>query len=271
MSKADLALALDWAASEGWNPGLDDAAAFYATDPDGFLMGWINQTPVAAISAVRHNDDFGFLGLYICHPDYRGTGLGWEIWQAAMNRFKTRTIGLDGVEEQQGNYAKSGFVFSHNTIRHQGTLRSGAMGGFSKIKPEMVEISAKFEAGISGVNRPAYMNNWLTDTNFRRSLVLVKNHKIHALGTIRKCIDGFKIGPLYAPDADIAGALARALLPIGQSETVAIDAPSHNPAAVELCDNLGLEPVFSTARMYKGQQTPALCDREFGVVTMELG
>jgi ribosomal protein S18 acetylase RimI-like enzyme len=28
MSEADLALALDWAAAESWNPGLDDARSF---------------------------------------------------------------------------------------------------------------------------------------------------------------------------------------------------------------------------------------------------
>ena len=35
MTLADLAMVLDWAAAEGWNPGLDDAAAFLAADPEG--------------------------------------------------------------------------------------------------------------------------------------------------------------------------------------------------------------------------------------------
>ena len=30
---------IDWAAAEGWNPGLGDAACFYAIDPNGFFMG----------------------------------------------------------------------------------------------------------------------------------------------------------------------------------------------------------------------------------------
>ena len=36
---AEYQTAVDWAA-EGWNPGLDDLAAFYNSDPEGFLMGW---------------------------------------------------------------------------------------------------------------------------------------------------------------------------------------------------------------------------------------
>ena len=27
---------VQWAALEGWNPGLEDAAVFWATDPNGF-------------------------------------------------------------------------------------------------------------------------------------------------------------------------------------------------------------------------------------------
>jgi len=38
MKRGEVDLAVDWAASEGWNPGLDDAACFHAADPGGFLI-----------------------------------------------------------------------------------------------------------------------------------------------------------------------------------------------------------------------------------------
>jgi hypothetical protein len=47
MTEADLAIAVDWAAAEGWNPGLGDAAPFRAEDPQGFLMGWLGDQPPA--------------------------------------------------------------------------------------------------------------------------------------------------------------------------------------------------------------------------------
>jgi hypothetical protein len=52
MSRADLDAALSWARDEGWNPGLDDAGAFYAQDPGGFLMGWLGTVRVGCISVV---------------------------------------------------------------------------------------------------------------------------------------------------------------------------------------------------------------------------
>jgi len=50
MTRDEVNLAIAWAASEGWNPGLYDAESFYATDPNGFLLGEINHEPIAVIS-----------------------------------------------------------------------------------------------------------------------------------------------------------------------------------------------------------------------------
>ena len=41
MRPQEVALVLDWAAQEGWNPGLADAACFAAVDPEGFLLGGV--------------------------------------------------------------------------------------------------------------------------------------------------------------------------------------------------------------------------------------
>lgn len=266
MTLPDLERALSWAADEGWNPGLDDAAAFYEADPSGFLMGWLDGTPIAAISAVRHADDFGFLGLYICRPEYRGQGYGWKIWQAAMQLFGTRTVGLDGVVEQQANYAKSGFALSHNTQRYGGVIAGGPMADFSTPSPK----AAALDTQISGLARPAYMGAWLADTKTRQSL---ENAAGTALGSIRQCREGYKIGPLYAPDAATAEALVRALVTKAGAvgAAVSIDAPSHNAAANAMCRAMALAPVFATARMYKGAKPMPAHSAEFGICTMELG
>ena len=67
-----LALTLDWAAAEGWNPGTGDLDSFFAANPSGFLLGWQGDAPIASISAVKYGDGFGFIGLYIVAPEYHG-------------------------------------------------------------------------------------------------------------------------------------------------------------------------------------------------------
>src|SRR4051794_28615575 len=108
LSGAELNLALDWAAAEGWNPGLGDAACFRRADEGGFLGLFLGDRMVASISVVAYDSALAFLGLYIVLPEFRGRGLGLTLWQAGIARLGDRVVGLDGVVAQQENYARSG-------------------------------------------------------------------------------------------------------------------------------------------------------------------
>ena len=70
---------------------------------------------------VRYGSRFGFLGLHIVQPAFRGRGYGLRLWNAGMARLAGRCIGLDGVAAQQANYRRSGFQLAYRKIRHQGT------------------------------------------------------------------------------------------------------------------------------------------------------
>ncbi len=50
-----------------------------------------------------------------------------------------------------------------------------------------------------------------------------------------------------------------------------LDVPRGNRDAVGLAEDLGLAPVFETARMYTGAIPPLRLARLFGVTTFELG
>ncbi len=38
MTREEADLAVAWAATKGWNPGLHDAACFHQADPEGYLI-----------------------------------------------------------------------------------------------------------------------------------------------------------------------------------------------------------------------------------------
>ena len=141
---------LGWAADEGWNPGRCDAIPFHAADPTGFLIAEAEDgEPAAAISVVRYGDSFGFLGLYIVRPEYRGRGLGMAVWKAGMEYLAGRTVGLDGVVAQQDNYRKSGFELAHRNVRFQGPAPGVEQHGAGLVSP--VRCSVRPAAGL----RPA--------------------------------------------------------------------------------------------------------------------
>ena len=116
MSRAEVDLAVAWAAAEGWNPGLHDAECYYTADPEGFWVGLLDGEPIATISAMKYGRSFGFIGFYIVKPEYRGKGYGFQIWKAAMDSLAGRNIGLDGVIAQQENYKKSGCYDNHARV-----------------------------------------------------------------------------------------------------------------------------------------------------------
>src|SRR6185503_13982845 len=88
MRREELTLPVDLAAAEGWNPGMNDADCFFAADPNGFLIGELDGKAVGCISAVSYAGRFGFVGLYIVRPAYRGCGFGNQLWQAALGRLR---------------------------------------------------------------------------------------------------------------------------------------------------------------------------------------
>ncbi len=265
---------VDWAAEEGWNPGLEDAPCFRAEDPDGFIVGLIGNEPVTGISVVRYGADYGFLGFYLCRPAYRGQGFGYRTWQFGMNHLGDRTVGLDGVVDQQANYAKSGFVLAHRNIRYggpavvQGTEVQGAI--VSVDTPELSASVMDYDRAFFPVPRDAFVKCWLTPEK-RIARAWIREGAVAGYGVARICREGWKIGPLFADTVDGADALLDALnTEIGEA-TIYLDPPETNANAIALAERRGLSPVFETARMYKGDAPSLPMERTFGITTFELG
>ena len=270
MSPADLEMSLDWAAAEGWNPGLHDAECFRAADPNGFLMLCEDGAPVGSISAVRY-PGFGFIGLYIVRPDRRGRGFGRRLWAAGLRRLAGRLAGLDGVVARQPDYARAGFATAHRNIRFFGTPR-----GAGAIDPRIAPIDdARLPAVLAHdrrffpAEREAFLRCWLSSPG-RTARALVADDAVVGYGALRACRVGHKIGPLFARDADAARALLDDLLREVDGP-VALDVPEPNHAGVALAESLGLAAVFETARMYRGAPPSLPLSEIFGITTFELG
>lgn len=274
MSAAELDLAVEWAAREGWNPGLNDALAFRVADPAGFLVGLKDGVPVASISVVRYGADFGFLGFYIATPETRGQGLGYKLWQAGMTHLEGRNVGLDGVPAQQANYRKSGFTLAWRNIRFGGVPQFGsaAAPGLALVDARTLPFAqlARYDRRFFPAPRDAFLAAWIGMSG-HRALAAIRGGNIAGLGVIRPCREGHKIGPLYADGRNTAEALFTALCATAAGGPVFLDVSEPNASAVALAEAAGLEPAFETARMYTGLE-PAI-DRAglFGVTTFELG
>ena len=273
MGREEVAIALDWAAAEGWNPGLHDAPCFYAADPQGFLLGLQDDEPVATISVVKYGADFGFLGFYIVRPGFRGRGLGLALWQAGMASLAGRNVGLDGVLAQQDNYRKSGFALAWRNIRHEGVA-----GGAAPSDPRLVPLATlpfetvrAYDQLFFPADRGTFLRCWI-DQPGGAPLGFVEGSQLKGYGMLRRCREGGKIGPLFADDPAIAETLFLALgARAGPGEKIYLDTPELNLQAIALARRHSMIPMFETARMYT-RGAPALpMDRFYGVTSFELG
>ncbi|NVK44542.1 MAG: GNAT family N-acetyltransferase [Oceanospirillaceae bacterium] len=273
MNRAEVDLAIDWAAQEGWNPGLHDANCFAQADPGGFLMGFLDGEPVATISVVRYGDSFGFLGFYIVRPEYRGQGYGIQIWNDGLLHLEGRNIGLDGVVAQQDNYKKSGFRLAWRNIRYAGTG-----GGPAPVGAEIFELASLPFAALDAYDRPffpaersLFLRCWIEQPG-SHALGILEEGRLSGYGVIRPCREGYKIGPLFADSPALAESLFQALKArIGPGDSLYLDTPEVNPEAVALAQRHGMEVSFETARMYTREAPELPIDRLFGITSFELG
>jgi GNAT superfamily N-acetyltransferase len=271
MRPDEISIAIEWAAAEGWNPGLADAACFASVDPQGFLIGELDGKPAATISCVNYDARFAFLGFYIVRPDLRGKGLGLRIWNAAIAHAEPRVIGLDGVVAQQDNYRRSGFSLAYANIRYGGTVAAPDAPRRDVVALDDVPFAdvAADDATVFPAPRSSFLRAWI-GTSGHVGCALMRDGKLAGWGVIRPCRTGRKIGPLVADDRATAETVLSALLARTGGE-VFIDVPGINGEAIALAESLGLAPVFETARMYTGAIAPLRLERVFGVTSFELG
>jgi GNAT superfamily N-acetyltransferase len=272
MRPDEISIAVDWAAAEGWNPGFADDACFAAADPEGFLIGEVEGVPAATVSCVNYSASFAFLGFYIVREVLRGRGYGLRIWNAAIAHAGPRVIGLDGVVAQQQNYSRSGFELAYANVRYGGTVAAPGppQPGVVALTEIPMATVAAYDATVFPAPRTAFLRAWINSPG-HSGCALVRDGRLAGWGVIRPCRKGHKIGPLVADDRAAAEVVLSALLASAGGGEIFLDVPGINRDAVALAQDLGLSPVFETARMYTGAIPPLRLERVFGVTTFELG
>lgn len=270
-SLADWKLVREWAADEGWNPGLSDIESFFAQDPDGFFLGRLGGEPASAVSVVNYGPDYAFLGFYLVRPDLRGRGYGITTWKTALAHAGDRTVGLDGVVAQQDNYRRSGFELAYRTSRFGGTVPVGETptGVRAAEATDLAAITA-YDSACYPADRPRFLQSWLSGAG-HRAFVRRTEGRLTGYGVIRPGHDALRIGPLFADTVEDARELLLALVAEAAGREFVIDIPGTNVAAVALAEEFGLTPSFDTARMYTGPVRPFAGERVYGVTTLELG
>lgn len=271
MQPNELDIAIEWAANEGWNPGLHDANCFYPTDPQGFFIGKLAGQPVVVGSAVCYDEQFAFCGFLIVNANYRGQGFGLAITQARLDYVADRITGLDGVLDMCDKYENLGYQFAHHNARYQlnhppkhrphANIRPLQDVGFNEV--------LAFDRQYFPAKREVFLQHWITQPE---SIALgYIDQQLHGYAVARKCRRGYKVGPLFAKSAVVAKELFLAVMNQCDSGPILLDIPLTNEAAVDLVQSFAMEKVFATNRMYRNGMPKVDLSGVYGITSFELG
>jgi GNAT superfamily N-acetyltransferase len=281
MTRVEVDELVGWAAREGWNPGIHDADSYWATDPGAFIAVELDGELIGGGAITSYEGEFGFMGLFIVRPEFRGRGLGDTLWRARRARLLGRlrpgaTIGLDGVFTMQEYYATGGFVFSHRNLRFRAEV-PGPQASPSETDEDVVTLTGvpsdellEYDRTCFPAARPGFLSRWISQPD-ALALGCRRNGKLSGYGVVRRCREGCKLGPLFADDTGAAQALYAQLATFAAGGPIFLDAPENNPAAMDFVKSHQMTEVFGCARMYLGPAPDVAHERVFGVTTLELG
>lgn len=276
----------NWAVKEGWNPGKHEYLPFYLANLNGHKGLFLNDRIIASLSAVRYSEDLAYLGIYIVDPNYREQGFGQILAKATLDELTDCSlIGINAVQQQVSNYQrKYGFTSFHINSRWTGEfkiqnnipLKSSKMD-IKIVGREGLDINAliDYDASVFSVPREKFLRKWI-EMPESYLLAAIKNEEICGYGVISKCIDGYKIAPLFANDKEIAQRLYASFADLlqGKRNIVQLDVPENNQTAVKLATQFGLYKTFETTRMYKSKEP--LIEKPsnsnvYAITTLEIG
>jgi GNAT superfamily N-acetyltransferase len=274
LERDEIRICLDFAAAEGWNPGLYDAAPFYAADNAGFFAAELEGETIGCISAVRY-ETFGFIGLFIVREDQRGHGYGAALWDYAMHHVHGLPVGLDGVLAQEPRYENLGLQRSFLSVRYRSDAREPRDRFASKVALERVRVLdedvERYDLPCFGARRSEFLQSWVAQPDVvALSARSLETGELLGYGVGRECRDGTKIGPLFASRIDIATLLFDTIAQRTRSPWF-LNIPEPNATALGLADERGMQPEFACARMWRGTPPTIDLSKIYGITSWELG
>jgi len=271
MTPSDLAVMVEWLAHDGLNPGLQAGTLYEAFEDGVMLMGRVDRERVAAIIGTRYSGEYGMVGPGAVHPGFRGKGYGHRMLVALLERLGDGPLAADMPADITPAARRMGFEHRYDGVRMRGTvsLRASPAGNGTAVVPVATvarDRLMRYDHAVTGMVRPHFLQHWL-DQGDSAGLALIDEHgELGGYAFVRACRVGYRIGPLFANDAASAYRLFDSLCArVGWGQTVFLDVPDRNPAALALAADREMVAIATAPRLVRGTIPSTQLARVFGV------
>ncbi|CAI6051858.1 GNAT family N-acetyltransferase [Cohnella sp. JJ-181] len=278
LTERDIPFAMALKNIAGWNQTEEDWRGYLAFDPEGCYLAEFGREPAGTMTTIRYGDRFGWIGMVLVHPDYRGRGIATELLQLGIRYLQesgVRCIKLDATAMGKKVYVPLGFVEEYDVRRYElscsppaSGLKVGAISdsasesvyksgsGYKvEVRPlsgDLLDEIAAYDEIVFGASRRAVLDR-LSSRDAHYSLYTRDERGITGYMMAHQGYEAVQIGPWAASDAHTAEMLLTALLSqIGHGK-VFFDLPVPNAEGIELAEKHGFRIQRAFCRMYLGE------------------
>lgn len=264
-----------WAASEGWNPGLNDLNIVWELAPESFIALRKGADLIGGGSIMNYQGTFGFMGLFILRADHRGQGLGTALWHWRRDTLLGRlapgaSIAMDGVFDMVPFYQRGGFEPAYDVLRYQGMAQGASKDGVRHLSDSDFEDVIAYDQSVACISRSALLQKWITQPG-AYAVGSWQGDTLTGYGIARPCEAGFKIGPLFADTRRDAQHITSGLMSAFEGQQVQIDIPEPNTKGVAWLEEMEFKKVFGCTRLYLGPPLALPLQKIYSVMSLEFG
>ncbi|NHJ83830.1 MAG: GNAT family N-acetyltransferase [Asgard group archaeon] len=261
----------------GWGEKLEDINQVLL-NPSNKYIALIdsNEGEMFGITLAVNNAPIGFIGHVIVKPEFRGMGLGEQLMIEAIDYLKRKgckTIKLDAVPKAESLYKRVGFKNEINSLRYVKELPTEE--DFNELESKLQEVKGehqvfnceendleelfKIDKEIFGVNRNKFMMSLYEEFPEITFIARDEENKIigYQFGTFRDGILKLRMG--YATTFELVFNLINSAIlkakELGGLILVKVGLLENSTFGVKAVELLGFEHVFTSLRMYYGEQT----------------
>ena len=178
------------------------------TDPAAFIALYSGSVLAGGGTIFSYDRQFGFMGLFIVRPEWRGAGLGAQLWTHRLGLLRSRldaraAIGMDGVLPMVPFYERGGFVFAHRDLRFEGIANGAADPRAQRIDESLFDAIDRFDRIHFPAPRRSFLRRWVFQLG-AHAVAMLEDDQVVGYGVVRPARTGFKIGPVFANRPDIA-------------------------------------------------------------------
>lgn len=217
----------------------------FAVEVDGRLAGTALWWP--------YGDDHASTGMIIVSPDAQRRGIGAAMMDALLADAGHRTIILNSTVEGRALYERLGFVPYGEVFQHQAVLTQAPPpvpgdATLRNLAPADVPALRAVDRDGSGMVRDLLLEALLEIGDV---MVAERDGRVIGYGCVRTWGRGVVIGPVVAPDGDVARALIAALAARHVDTFVRIDVTRASGLSPWL-ESIGLPRVGDVVAMVRG-------------------